>query len=263
MVGGVEAKSAHATHMQFGHDCPGAYRVFQQWLALAGLLLFAFYLLWDMALLQTLLATDRSYLSGLILGGFLLATVHVGWRAHALGRETCLAERLRRRLAQVQWQQDGRDELLALPSDGSYAHEHLGFLIHRARHGDPRPAQELLLERLGMQVRSGHESGWFVADLMLKLGLLGTVIGFIFMLSAVTGINQVDIRTLQQLMTNMSSGMQVALYTTLAGLTAGMLLGLQYQFLDRASDQLLAILIEISEVHLPRHLEHLFADRHD
>jgi biopolymer transport protein ExbB/TolQ len=34
---------------------------------------------------------------------------------------------------------------------------------------------------------------WFTADLMIKLGLLGTVIGFIYMLGSVTGIEQIDI----------------------------------------------------------------------
>jgi hypothetical protein len=52
----------------------------------------------------------------------------------------------------------------------------------------------------------------------------------------------------------MSDGMRIALYTTLTGLIAGMLLGLQYQILDRAADRLLALIIEISEVDLPRHL---------
>jgi hypothetical protein len=76
----------------------------------------------------------------------------------------------------------------------------------------------------------------------------------------VTAIESVDLKTLQRLLTSMSDGMRIALYTTLAGLTAGMLLALQYQMLDRAADRLMALVIEISEVHLPRHLDHLFSD---
>jgi len=99
--------------------------------------------------------------------------------------------------------------------------------------------------------------------MMLKLGLLGTVIGFIFMLGSVTAVDSVDVKTLQTLLTSMSDGMRIALYTTLAGLSAGMLLGFQYQLLDRTADRLLALIIEISEVHLPRHLDHLFSSSNE
>ena len=107
-----------------------------------------------------------------------------------------------------------------------------------------------MLERLENALGRGHETGWFVADLMIRLGLLGTVIGFIFMLGSVADVSSVDIHALQQLLTNMSGGMRIALYTTLTGLGAGMLLGLQYRLLDQAADRLMAEIIELSEVHI-------------
>jgi biopolymer transport protein ExbB/TolQ len=243
-------------------DCATAYRCLHQWLLFAGLLAFGLFVLWQSGLLGILIETDRSRLSLLILAGFVLATAHAGWRARALGREQCLAERLRAHMRDAQRGALEHPTAEAGTAD-SYAHEHVGFLLQKARDGDARPTQELLLERLNQHIRGGHESGWFVADLMLKLGLLGTVIGFIFMLGSVTAIESVDLQTLQKLLTNMSDGMRIALYTTLAGLTAGMLLGFQYQLLDRAADRLLALIIEISEVHLPRHLDHLFSSGDD
>jgi hypothetical protein len=67
---------------------------------------------------------------------------------------------------------------------------------------------------------------WFVSELCLSLGMIGTVIGFISMLK---GFNDVGdgIRSVQKMMANMSYGMATALYTTLAGLIFGNLLKLQ------------------------------------
>lgn len=238
-------------------ECVQAFRTFHRWLIFSGLLVFGFYLLSEAGLINGLIESDRSYLSSLILVGFSFATLHAGWRAHSLGRETCLAQKLRNDFRRSFDEKQISDHIEQLQKVNSFAHEHVRFLIIKASHGDQEPAQELLLERLNQQIRAGHDHGWFIADVMLKLGLLGTVIGFIFMLGSVTAMDSVDVRALQQLLTSMSDGMRIALYTTLAGLSAGMLLGVQYQLLDRASDDLLAVIIEIGEVHLPRHINSL------
>jgi biopolymer transport protein ExbB/TolQ len=74
---------------------------------------------------------------------------------------------------------------------------------------------------------------------MLKLGLLGTVIGFIIMLGSLSNLNSVDITVMQTLLAEMSSGMKVALYTTLTGMLAGITLNIKFNFLDWAVDHLL------------------------
>jgi len=70
------------------------------------------------------------------------------------------------------------------------------------------------------------EPVWFVSELCLSLGMIGTVIGFIAMLK---GFNDVGdgVKSVQKMMANMSYGMATALYTTLAGLIFGNLLKLQ------------------------------------
>ena len=55
-------------------------------------------------------------------------------------------------------------------------------------------------------------------DILLKLGLTGTVIGFILMLLPIGEIRDFDPQVLQQLLATMSGGMAVALYTTLQAL---------------------------------------------
>ena len=76
------------------------------------------------------------------------------------------------------------------------------------------------------------ETGWFIVDLLLKLGLIGTVIGFIIMLSAITEIENFDLTLMNALLQSMSGGMKVALYTTLTGLVTSILLSMQYKYLE-------------------------------
>ena len=94
--------------------------------------------------------------------------------------------------------------------------------------------------------RGPIEFGWFMVDIELKLGLLGTNVGFI-LLGALTQTTQFDVSTMQKLLTQMSAGMGTALYTTFVGLIASMLLGLQYHLLDRAADELLLRLVWLTE----------------
>jgi len=100
-------------------------------------------------------------------------------------------------------------------------------------------SRQSLLEVLDTRLRSSYAFGFIVADLMLKLGLLGTVIGFIIMLGSLSNLNSVDITVMQTLLVEMSSGMKVALYTTLTGMLTGITLNIKFNLLDWAVDHLL------------------------
>ena len=76
--------------------------------------------------------------------------------------------------------------------------------------------------------------GWFAADSVLKIGLLGTIIGFILMLVPIGELTSFDANSLQSALAAMSAGMAVALYTTLTGLIANIILRFQFQFLADA-----------------------------
>ena len=76
------------------------------------------------------------------------------------------------------------------------------------------------------------DNGFFVSDLLLKLGIIGTVIGFIIMLSSLSAIDEMNLSKMNNLLLSMSSGMKVALYTTLTGLIGSILLSIQYNFLE-------------------------------
>jgi len=81
------------------------------------------------------------------------------------------------------------------------------------------------------------EVGWFTSDLCLSIGMIGTVIGFIMMLSGFAGIDVQDMATIQDLIKNLGIGMSTALYTTLVGLGCSALLKIQYFNLSQAIDK--------------------------
>ena len=75
-----------------------------------------------------------------------------------------------------------------------------------------------------------------------QIRLTGTVIGFILMLLPIGEIKDFDPQILQKLLSTMSGGMAVALYTTLTGLLTSMILKFQYFILDTSLSQTLITL---------------------
>ena len=70
--------------------------------------------------------------------------------------------------------------------------------------------------------------GWFVAESCLALGMVGTVTGFLYMLgTAFENIDITNATTLQDALASMARGMSTALYTTLTGLIASLVIKLQ------------------------------------
>ena len=174
--------------------------VFYGALILLGLIFFGFFVLANTGLLQLALTADRSMISSVILALYSLATLHWLFRAKALDRENTLCRSV----------EESRSSAADL--DGSYVA--LALNTPAATVAD----RQHLLDTLGDELTNTHAAGHFVADLLLKLGLTGTVIGFILMLLPIGEIDQFDPSLMQQLLAAMSGGMAVALYTTLAGL---------------------------------------------
>jgi len=77
-----------------------------------------------------------------------------------------------------------------------------------------------------------EEVGWFFSEFCLTLGMIGTIVGFIFMLSGFEGIDTSKPQTVQLLLSDLGKSMATALYTTLVGLICGSLLKIQYFILS-------------------------------
>ena len=84
------------------------------------------------------------------------------------------------------------------------------------------------------EVRRSLEVGWFVSDLFLTIGMIGTVIGFIWMLAGFATVDFNNVQTVQGLLSKLGSGMATALYTTLSGLVCSCLLKVQCFGLQQA-----------------------------
>jgi MotA/TolQ/ExbB proton channel family. len=91
----------------------------------------------------------------------------------------------------------------------------------------------------------------------MKLGLLGTIIGFIIMLAPIAGIDASDRMMLKSSMGLMTDGMAIAMYTTLAGLVGSILLRVQYYMLDAATAKVFSQAVSLTETRVVPALERL------
>ena len=187
-------------------------------LLISGVELFVWYYLHQIGYLQTLISNDRSQVSIVIISIYSLATLHFLYACYTTSHHF-------------------HDLLHKGDSDFQSAVLH-HFYAQVKKNGDSDKNQPLL-EVLDTRIRSHYAFGFVVADLMLKLGILGTVIGFIIMLGSLSNLNSVDITVMQTLLAEMSGGMKVALFTTLAGMLAGILLNIKYNIVDWAVDHLI------------------------
>ena len=187
-------------------------------------MLFGFYLAADRGLVSLALNSDRSYISWVILGVYTLASCHWLWSSLHLTRE-------RQRFSELEEARLRGDPNVAM-EDGLLGE----FFTRLGEKSDDNP--DALLTAFGDELANRHAIGHFVSDVLLKLGLLGTVVGFILMLLPVGEIEDFDPSMMQQLLSAMSGGMAVALYTTIAGLVTSTLLKLQYHVVDTSAADL-------------------------
>lgn len=100
------------------------------------------------------------------------------------------------------------------------------------------PREKGITEEAVFQYRQKNEFGWFVSQIFLDLGMIGTLIGFIYTLKvSFAGMDAANIDTMKNALMSMSTGMGTALYTTAAGLICSLLLKLQLTNLDMHIDK--------------------------
>ena len=170
------------------------------------LVIFGTYLIIDLGILSLIIDSDRSKISLIILSIYVLACSHWFYISINLDKE----------IASL----DDKDKKTLIRS-----------FIDNAKQSES-PSQKINLDLLEDELSNKHALGYLAVDILLKLGLTGTVIGFILMLLPIGEIRDFDPQVLQQLLATMSGGMAVALYTTLTGLVTSMLLKFQYFVLD-------------------------------
>ena len=185
------------------------HRTFLLAMILSGLIAFGVTVAWREGLILAALEFDSRRLTWLILLIYLLGSVrwlHLAYDISCKRSSLALGEPTRR--------SEGMDQILLSQESKVEAQARL----------------DVFADRLSKR----NVSGRFLADLLLRLGLLGTIVGFILMLLPIGNIQDFDINLVQQLMIQMSAGMAVALYTTLSGLITSTLMKLQYLLVDDA-----------------------------
>ena len=202
-------------------------------LILSGLIIFGFILGWQYGLLELALSMDRSYLSSVILVIYAALSCHWLLIAARLSNESDSADTLK--LTES-----------ALPEDISDKENLIKDLRQQLRSANSSEQAIESLDLFADRVSNRHAFGYFASDVLLRLGLLGTIIGFILMLLPVSSIREFDSSVMQQLLASMSGGMAVALYTTLTGLITSTLLRFQYYILESAAaDMVYQVSLEV------------------
>jgi hypothetical protein len=208
-----------------------------RWMLFTGVVAFAAVVAWRYGLVRLVAASDRTRIVPVIVGMYGLGSLHNLTRAVALSREAATVLALRERR-------------VAYTAPPGLFGEHLRALALKARPG-ARLDPTLLLRVLAERLSAGLGLGDLIGDILLKLGLLGTIVGFILMLGPIAGIDADDPDAVRAAMRVMSEGMGIAMFTTLAGLVGALLLRAQYAMLEAATNRVFWDFVRLTETRAP------------
>src|SRR5713101_1074527 len=232
-----------------------------RWMIFTGVTLFVFEIAWRYRLFQLMTAQDQSGISVFICILYVAISAHCFAAIITISREINTAHRVRDRVMngvnayRIEGRQVVTDDGGALPV-GRVTDYIRNLVVKAEKQGrERRLDQTLLLRGLADKLRSPMQFGAFAGDGLLKLGLLGTIVGFILMLLPLGTLDNFDPASMKSSMKVMSGGMAVAMYTTLAGLVGSILVKAQYYILDNASAYLFDVTIDLTEVFVVSTLE--------
>ena len=230
------------------------------WLLTFGLIAFGFVVCYDTGLLHSMVETDRSMICIVVIAMYAVGVSHSFWRTWHISFELNMVARTGEILCVKE-----PDTTIAVNNDSvrlvsgtilpeSFVTRYVTDLFRTLKTGAETSQQVEsradILEAYASKVRGANEFGWFLIDLMLKVGFLGTLIGFIMMLGAVSQQELLDASMMQRVLKQMSFGMSTALNTTLVSLVGGILLSVPYYLLGRGLDDLLEDTIHLTEVQI-------------
>ena len=246
------------------------HHLFLIWLMLAGVVAFGLYIAWQEGLLLSLYRGDKSRLSWAITLLFALTGAYCARRVFFVSAEIHRSNVVYALLADDHARTQNQSAALSLRGGALYLRRGDGG--HEARLppcmltaflldllGERRGAAESgdgstdLLQVYEARLKNPHNLGWFFSDIMIKLGLLGTIIGFVLMLASIVHVSDFDVSAMQDILRQMSAGMGTALYTTFAGLACSIVTATQFHLLDQGADELLEQARHLTHAHvLPR-----------
>jgi MotA/TolQ/ExbB proton channel family len=238
--------------MMSGNLSEGAYDAAMRWFLFAALMCLSAVILWDYGLLQYLFTADTSRISMLIAALFIGFSLHSLWIILAMSREyrqaLIAAEVLSQSAGPLQVRNGQIAEISGrLTPDGLVA-SYLQNLTQSLT--QPDGDRGLLLQSIGASLRRRTKIGTYGTDLLYKLGMLGTMIGFVIMLNSMGDMKNFDVETLRAALQRMIGGMAVSLLTTIAGLVGGILLRIEYNLADALYTDIMQVLVKLTEITL-------------
>lgn len=186
--------------------------IFIYWIYFISLIFIAFYVLGSLGFISNIFQADISYISSLITFIVIFYLFQCGYYLNKL-----------------------RDAVYFLDKEINSDSNNIFIMIYREYQLTNKISKDNKTssqEDFKLKLYEFSDNGFFVSDLLLKLGIIGTVIGFIIMLSSLSAIDEMNLSKMNNLLLSMSTGMKVALYTTLTGLIGSILLSIQYNFLE-------------------------------
>src|ERR687891_287490 len=133
------------------------------------------------------------------------------------------------------------------------AREPLGRLLRDFRRaltqGRDGQSRSLLASSLKLKLAARIAPVRHIANSLVLLGLIGTVIGFIIALSGVRPEVASDVAAIGPMVSTLISGMSVALYTTLVGSLLHVWLMVNVRLLEGGTVKLLTATVELGERH--------------
>lgn len=224
-----------------------------RWCLLIAAIVFGFVVLLDFGFIAFVFDNDTSRISLLIVAILVAMSAYCLYRLILDARELAAAEEILAALEAGEALHLGPEGLrtgaAAHSGDGPVGRVITDIVRQRGQHAEAEP--DVLLSAFGWEMRAAGRRGIFVADMVYKLGMLGTVIGFIVMLASMRDLADFDPDTMRDALQQMTGGMAVALLTTISGLVCGMLLRLQFNIVDAQAMRVVQTVVRIVESYAP------------
>lgn len=208
-------------------------------------------------LMQTMLATDRTHISLLILILFAATVLHCLYHTTDISSQLVAARKAHTQilgLGPKTLHLNGDQQVLVgngRPLEPGVLTSYVANLLIKSNvQGGGSFDQTLLLRGLADRLRGREKLGLFVSEGLLRLALLGTAVGFILMLIPIAALHSFEAGNLRTALSGMTSGMAIALNVTVTGIACALVLKFEYYLLDDAIVELFDLVTETTEVYV-------------
>ena len=179
---------------------------------------------WQLGLIAQVLAADQTNLSIVIAAVFTMGLGLCGIKAWQTSRDL--------------------DQVRSMsPQKGSKAADYLSLV-----QGAKGEGRSMIASAMRLKLTQRISVIRHIANCLVLLGLIGTVIGFVIALSGVEPQEAGDVKAIAPMVSTMIEGMSTALYTTLVGALLNLWLLTNYQLLASGTVKLITGLVEFGEV---------------